>query len=136
MQNNTQLLGDSKLRTTSARLAVLSYLGQSAGPRGADEVLEHLSSEHQRVDKATIYRMLETFHQKGLVKRLEFGEGKYRFELVGEDHHHLVCEKCGSVQDISDCNIPSLEKDIMKKKKFKVTRHSLEFFGVCQSCQH
>lgn len=136
MQNHTQLLGDSKLRTTSARIAMLSYLSQSAGPRGADEIFEHLSSEHERVDRATIYRMLEIFYQKGLIKRLEFGEGKYRFEIAGEDHHHLICESCGSVQDISDCNIPSLEKDIMKKKKFKVTRHSLEFFGVCTSCQH
>ncbi|MBP6882388.1 MAG: transcriptional repressor [Candidatus Levybacteria bacterium] len=136
MQNHTQLLGDSNLRTTGARLAVLSFFNETAGPLGADEIIEHLLSEHEKVDKATVYRMLETFYQKGLIKRLEFGEGKYRYEIAGEDHHHLICEKCGSVQDLSNCNIPELERDIMKKKKFKVVRHSLEFFGICALCQH
>jgi Fe2+ or Zn2+ uptake regulation protein len=135
MQNNIQLLGDFNLRSTNARLAVLSFLNETTGPLGADQILEHLLSEHQKVDKATVYRMLETFYQKGLIKRLEFGEGKYRYEIAGEDHHHLLCEKCGSVQDLSGCNIPDLERDIMEKKKFKVSRHSLEFFGICHACQ-
>lgn len=97
--------------------------------------MQHIVNEHDSVDKVTIYRILETFYKKDLVKRLEFGEGKYRYELAGDDHHHLICESCGKVEDISDCHISELEKEISQKKKFLVKRHQLEFFGVCSSCQ-
>lgn len=135
MVNQNKFLETSHLRSTSARLAVLSYLENSTSPLAAEEIHDHIMKEHEKVDRATIYRMLETFLEKGLIKKLQFGEGKARFELAGEDHHHLLCEKCGSVQDLSGCNIPDLERDIMEKKKFKVSRHSLEFFGICHACQ-
>jgi Fur family ferric uptake transcriptional regulator len=76
------------------------------------------------------------FTEKGLTKQIQLQEGKFRYELAtAAEHHHLVCTKCGDIQDISDCNIDGLEKDIEKKKKFKVTSHALEFFGLCSNCQ-
>lgn len=128
-------LTDAGLKVTPARLAVLSFLEQANSPLTVDEIYEHIHTEHERADRATIYRIVDTFFQKGITTRLEFGEGKYRYELTGEDHHHLICENCGAVSDISDCNILELEKDITKKKGFTVKRHSLEFYGLCASCQ-
>jgi len=76
------------------------------------------------------------FTEKGLLKPIQLNEGKYRYELASiSDHHHLVCESCGNIEDISDCSIDLLEKDIETKKEFKVTSHSLEFFGICANCQ-
>ncbi len=124
------------MRTTPARLAVLGFLNENPNPLSADVIFDHLMSEHDHADRATIYRILEIFFQKGIIKRLELGEGKYRYELAGRrDHHHLVCESCGKIEDVSDCNITELEDEIAQKKKFIVKRHALEFFGVCQSCQ-
>lgn len=131
-----QELADAGLKVTPARLAVLSYLQRADQPLTVEHIHDHLQTEHtEKADRATIYRMLDTFYTKGLATRLEFGEGKYRYEVVGEDHHHLICEQCGSVTDISDCNIGALEKDITKKKGFRVKRHALEFYGTCSSCQ-
>ena len=135
MKNYKHLLEISELRTTPARLAVLGFLNENPNPLSADVIFDHLKIEHNQADRATIYRILETFFQKGLIKRLELGEGKYRYELAGEDHHHLICESCGAIEDISDCSISELEKEIAHKKKFLVKRHSLEFFGVCSTCQ-
>ena len=65
------------------------------------------------------------FQEKGLVKQISFNEGKFRYELSNkEDHHHLICESCGKIEDISDCNIPDLEKEINKKKQF-LFRHNV-----------
>ncbi|HVZ58173.1 MAG TPA: Fur family transcriptional regulator [Patescibacteria group bacterium] len=129
------LLQSVDLKATPARLAVLSFLEDTHSPSDAEAIFVHLKEEHDVADRATIYRMLETFVDKGLIKRLEFGEGKYRYEVAGDDHHHLICEDCGKIEDISDCNISDLEKDIQKKKGFSVKQHSLEFFGLCKDCQ-
>lgn len=128
-------LKDAALKVTPARLAVLEYLENTVTPLSADRIIDHIQDEHIDVDQATIYRILEIFVKKGLLRRLEFQEGKYRYEKFGEEHHHLICESCGKIEDISDCNIADLEKEIGKKKGFLVKRHSLEFFGVCSSCQ-
>jgi len=136
MHNFRQLLHQSDLKVTPARLAVLSYLEQVRSPLYADSIYDHLKEEHDNgVDRATIYRILETFSQKRLIKRLEFGEGKYRYELMEDDHHHLICESCGKIEDISDCEIESWEQAIAKKKQFIIKRHSLEFYGLCHVCQ-
>lgn len=133
--NFRQLLHQSELKVTPARLAVLEYLKQVGSPLGADSIYDHLRLEHDEADRATIYRILDTFVQKGLIKRINFGEGKYRYELAGDDHHHLVCESCGKIEDIPDCDIQQWEEKIRARRNFLIKRHSLEFFGVCQSCQ-
>ena len=129
------ILRNNDLKSTPARLAILSFLSEQSAPRDVEDIIVHIANEHETVDRVTVYRILETFVKKGLIKRLEFGEGKYRYELAGDDHHHLICESCGKVEDISDCHISDLEKEISQRKKFLVKRHQLEFFGVCRSCQ-
>lgn len=129
-------LQDSGLKGTKPRLAVLHVLEEQHRPLDVAEILHGLEEHHIAADQATVYRILDTFTQKGLIERLEFHEGKFRYERAGEDHHHLICESCGKVEDMSDCNIGELEKDVKKKKGFQVKRHALEFYGLCQQCQH
>ncbi|MGH7204499.1 MAG: Fur family transcriptional regulator, partial [Candidatus Levyibacteriota bacterium] len=88
-----------------------------------------------QVDKVTIFRILNVLTEHGILRKLEFGEGKARYELNTEDHHHLICQNCGSIEDISDCNIGALEKEINQKKQFLVKLHTLEFYGLCKECQ-
>lgn len=135
MSISGQLLQEASLKITNARKVALHFLEKEARPVDAEEILQHLRKHNLETDRATVYRMLETFLEKGIVYRLEFGEGKFRYELAGTDHHHLICENCGRIEDISDCGIDGWEKEIKKKKGFQVKRHSLEFFGVCKLCQ-
>ena len=129
-------LNDVNLRATPARIALMTLLEKSDKPLDVREMITFLDKKDIKTDPATVFRIVNMFTEKGLVKTVQLNEGKFRYELKGKaDHHHLVCEQCGDITDISDCNISGLEKDIEKKKNFKVTSHSLEFFGVCQSCQ-
>ena len=123
------------LKKTKARSAIFHILREEKRPLDVVEIKNYLKQHNITVDRATVYRMLETFLEKDIIYRLEFGEGKYRYELAGSDHHHLVCENCGRVEDISDCGIEEGEKKIKQKKHFLVKHHSLEFFGICKSCQ-
>lgn len=129
-------LNQAALRATPARLQVLQFLEKTDSPVDVQMILEYLNKHRIKTDPATVFRIMNTFTEKSLAKQISFNEGKSRYELFSKkEHHHLVCEECGAIEDISDCNIEALEKDIQKKKHFLVRKHSLEFFGLCHNCQ-
>lgn len=136
MSQQNIVLQNANLKVTNARKVALHYFEKTQRPIDADEILAHLREHDLETDRATVYRIIDIFFKKGIINRFEFQEGKFRYELKGDDHHHLICEKCGKIEDISDCNISSLEKEIQLKKGFKVSCHSLEFYGVCTICQN
>lgn len=129
-------LREAELKATPTRLAVLKLLEQTERPIDVASIIEYLKAHDIDADQATVFRIINTFTEKGLTRQLQFHEGKFRYELTSKgEHHHLICVHCGSIEDISDCNIGALEKEIEKKKGFKVASHSLEFFGICKQCQ-
>ncbi len=128
-------LREVDLRATPARVAVMSFLEKSDQPIDVTSVINHLNVKGIKADPATVFRIMNTLTQKGITIPVQFQEGKTRYELSNkEDHHHLICENCGKVEDVSDTIVPTLEKQIKKKYGFKVLRHSLEFFGLCPAC--
>lgn len=130
--NTQKILHGSGLRSTPARIAVLDLLEKQKNPTDVLSIVETL--DHQ-ADQATIYRVLEILTKKGIISRLEFGEGKYRYELQKSHHHHLVCTNCGVIKDVPGDFLGKFEKEIRNKEGFLVKSHSLEFFGLCKNCQ-
>ena len=124
------------LKATSVRVAMLRFLESTNKPIDVNSIIEYLQKNDVDADPATVFRSINLFTQRGLLKQFQFKEGKQRYELASRpDHHHLICENCGSIEDISDCNIGNLEKEIETKKGFLVKYHALEFFGLCKNCQ-
>lgn len=133
----TEELHTFDLRATPARIAVLRLLETTDIPVDVTMIIGYLQKHGIKIDPATAFRIINMFTQNGLTQQLTLNEGKFRYELSSKaDHHHLICENCGKIQDISDCAIPELEHDIKKKKGFLVKRHALEFFGLCADCQN
>lgn len=131
--NKQKTLHDKGLKTTSARIAVLSLLEKQKNPTDVLSIVENLNNQ---ADQATVYRIVDLLTKKGIISRLEFGEGKYRYELQKSHHHHLICENCGGIEDVEGDYINEIENEIRHKKGFLVKSHSLEFFGICKNCQH
>lgn len=130
-------LREVSLKATPARLGVLKILETANKPVDVQTLIKYLHKKDIKTDPATVFRIINRFRQKGLLTPIQLNEGKFRYELASKtDHHHLVCKNCGDIEDISDCNIVALEKDIEKRKKFKVVNHALEFFGICKQCQY
>lgn len=128
-------LRDAALKATPARLGVLEALEQTNTPLDVATLIDYLKRQKIKADKVTVFRIMNALSEKGIITPIQLGEGKFRYEVSSKaDHHHLVCESCGRIEDISDCAIEILEKDIKKKKGFFVKRHALEFFGMCRSC--
>ncbi len=138
MKNQTsvkELLVNQGFRVTQARAAVLDFLVKTQKPVDVVAIEAYLAKNMIDADQVTIYRMLEAFVEKNIIERLDFHEGKFRYELIKGEHHHLICESCGTITDISDCPIENIEQSILKNQKFLVKRHALEFFGYCRQCQ-
>jgi len=134
--NCKEELRSVSLKATPARLGVLEILELSDKPLDVSAINQYLIKNHIDVDNATVFRIVNMFKEKGLIRQINLNEAKSRYELSSrKEHHHLICQKCGEIEDISDCNIDVLEAYIEKKKKFIVKSHSLEFYGLCKNCQ-
>jgi Fe2+ or Zn2+ uptake regulation protein len=137
------ILLKSALRTqghkiTKNRTAILEFLSNQKKPISAEEILDHVNSEHQSVNKTTIYRELFFLLEKGFIKEVEFGDGKKRYEmsLNRPHHHHIFCVNCKRVEDIPlDQEFEAKEKKIETATNYKLTSHMLEFFGLCVNCK-
>jgi Fur family transcriptional regulator, ferric uptake regulator len=130
-----QLLKEKGIKTTKSRIAVLNLLDSSKQPLAATQIFHNLKNKSFKIDLATIYRILEKFLSINIVKQVDFREGKLRYELTGDHHHHLVCQGCGNVEGYRGECLAQVEKTIKDKYKFNVTEHVLEFFGTCHNCQ-
>lgn len=129
-------LKEVDLKVTPARLGVLAALEQSETPLDVSNLIQYLKAKKIKADKVTVFRIMNALTGKGIVIPIQFNEGKLRYESTAKaDHHHFICENCARIEDISDCNISELEKNISQKKGLLIKHHSLEFFGLCANCQ-
>lgn len=102
----------------------------------AEEIYKILSDAGNDVGLATVYRVLTQFESAGLVTRHHFEGGTSVFELnQGEHHDHILCVKCGRVEEFVDEVIEQRQKAIAAKAGFSMTDHCLYIYGICQECQ-
>lgn len=137
IEQQLEKLKEKGKRTSATRGAILQLLTDSPTPFSAAEILAGLVRRRMGVNKTTIYRELDLLCSEGVLRELQFGDRKKRYEVAPEGHHHhLVCTDCHRVEDVELKNdLDSEEKRIERMKKFKIARHSLEFFGICASCR-
>lgn len=123
-------------KATPARLKILNVLKNNHLPISAAQILKQVGG---KADQATIYRSLESFVDKNLVKRVILNNDRAYYELARENHdhhHHLVCQECNIIEDVKICSIKNIESGILEKSKnfSAIKSHSLEFFGLCTGC--
>lgn len=135
-QDINKQLKNANLKVTQARVGVLKYLQTHQKPSDVQDILSYLHKEKISADQATVYRMLKIFEDMDLVRSIELNEGKVRYEGTSlPHHHHVICIKCGQIEDLEDCDVNALEKHISERLSFKVQTHRLDFFGLCQNCK-
>lgn len=124
-------------RLTPVRRTLIELLAAHHAPLAPQEILELLAKRKIRANKTTVYRQLEALAKLKVVQPIYFTDRITRYELTQTHghHHHLVCVRCGRVQDVSfPADLEAQEKAIARKYRFKVLQHSLEFFGLCKQC--
>lgn len=85
---------------------------------------------------ATVYRALEALKLEGAVQVRTLASGESLYSSVQQDNHYLTCLQCGKSIPINECPVHELETQLHQSHQFKIFYHTLEFFGLCNCCQH
>ena len=132
-----QELRNAGLKVTLPRVKILEILERS-NPRhiSAEDMYKALLESGEDIGLATVYRVLTQFETAGLVTRHHFEGGHSVFELnQGAHHDHILCVKCGRVDEFVDAEIESRQKKIASAKGYEMTDHSLYIYGICSNCR-
>ncbi|MCP4995431.1 MAG: ferric iron uptake transcriptional regulator [Gammaproteobacteria bacterium] len=124
------------LKITLPRIKILELLEQHQDRHfTAEGLYDKLRQEGEDIGVATIYRVLTQCEQAGLVQRLQFEGGRAVFELADSHHHdHIVCVRCGHVEEFHDDVIEKRQQDIADKAGYKIEDHTMVLYGLCPSC--
>lgn len=140
-------LKEQGYRLTGPRRALVRLLVEGREPLSVQEMHAAVNDvppaegdRSEEINLVTVYRFANLLVELGLARRVEFGQGYYRYEREepqdGPHHHHLVCRRCGRVEDFQGCDIAvTLTARLEAESGFKVERHQLELYGTCPSCQ-
>lgn len=126
-------LKNAGLKATLPRLKVLSLFENSKERHlSAEDIYKVMINSGEDVGLATVYRVLTQFEQAGLLIRHHFESGKAVFELNAGGHHdHIVCIKCGRVEEFFDAEIEKRQEIAAAKLGFTMQDHSLTIYGMC-----
>lgn len=130
----SDILHGADLRITKPRLAVLAFLSTQKRPVSLQRIASHLKD----TNLTTVYRMIETFLEKGILRGCDVGHGHMDYELAAlPHHHHVICTSCGLIEEVEECSGDErLHKETLRASKSfsAIIDHQSTFYGQCKSC--
>ncbi|SNX69028.1 Fur family manganese uptake regulator [Cereibacter ovatus] len=119
------------LRMTEQRRVVARVIGAAPDHPDVEELHARALAIDPRISIATVYRTVKLFEESGILERLEFGDGRARYEDAERDHHdHLIDVSTGEVIEFVDPEIEALQEKIAARLGFRLVGHRLELFGT------
>lgn len=120
-------------RVTPPRRAVIAAALQRQGHFTVDDLRHHCRG----AGRATVFRTIRLLTELGVVCRVLLDDGSlhYRLSQRAQHHHHLVCTGCGKVQDLDDCSVSDLVRELSRSSGYEIEGHWLEFYGHCSACK-
>ena len=119
------------LRITGHRRVIAQVLEDSDDHPDVEELYARASAVDPKISIATVYRTVKLFEEAGIVDKLEFGDGRARYEDAERDHHdHLIDMNSGEVIEFVDEEIEALQEKIANKLGYELRGHRLELYGV------
>lgn len=123
-------------RLTRVRRALVELLTADSSPLSALDLLGSLEEKGIRVNRTTVYRELGFLRDQRVIHEIQFGDGKMRYRICPDiHHHHVICLGCSRVEEIvAEGDLERQEREISTGLDFRVLYHTLEFFGLCSDC--
>lgn len=134
--NYTSLLQERGLAATPHRLIVLEIIGNSPSPLTHQEIFATLERGH-RMNKVTLYRILDLLVENGLVERIPGGDRTFRYGLAPDDHHrhaHFFCKACGIMQCLSPDALAVDVPAFQLRFPALISRVDIRLDGICKEC--
>jgi Fur family transcriptional regulator, ferric uptake regulator len=129
-------LEEAEVKASPNRVLVLEELARERDDATAQALHQRLADRGERIGLATVYRALHAMSEAGVVDALPHGstETCYRLCTTGH-HHHLVCESCHRVIELTGCPADDWIERAAREQGFVVTDHRLEVQGLCSRCR-
>ena len=119
------------LRMTGQRRIIAGVLEDADDHPDVEELYARASALDSAISIATVYRTVKLFEEAGILERVEFGDGRARYEDAERDHHdHLIDLNSGEVIEFVDPDIEALQEKIAAKLGYQLIGHQLELYGV------
>ena len=119
------------LRMTDQRRIVARVIGAAEDHPDVEALYNRASAIDPRISIATVYRTVKLFEEAGILERLEFGDGRARYEDAERDHHdHLIDMNSGEVSECVDPEIEALQERIAARLGYRLIGHRLELYGI------
>jgi Fe2+ or Zn2+ uptake regulation protein len=124
------------LRYTHQRQAIWDELSASDEHRDAEEIYLALYNSGLKVSRATVYRTIDVLVKNNLVRKLDLGDGRARYEnkMDTAHHDHLICVQCGKIEEFMDNLIENQQEVIVENFGYRLIRHIHQLFVICDEC--
>jgi Fur family peroxide stress response transcriptional regulator len=123
-------------KATPQRIAICRFALHNRDHPTAQRIYNEVKKVHPTVSLATVYKTLQIMSEQGLIQELDFPEGRARFDSRVGPHIHLVCLRCGNIQDMEDPAAQELVARIIGKTEFMRTGQRLDIYGICKMCRN
>src|ERR671917_695322 len=124
-------------RRPSKRDLIVNVFLQQEGHITAEDLVALIRREDQRISRATIYRTLQWMVDAGIARKVDFGEGRFRFEHSYRHprHFHLICKGCGRSFEFLSSDIEALLEEVAAARNFTARQSILQIHGTCEACR-
>ncbi len=127
-------LRDAGFKATTPRRRIVESLVAHSTHITADDLIELVQRDSPEINRATVYRTLETLEALGLLYRMHTDHGPAEWHLSGHAHQHLICETCGVVQEVDDPAFARLSHGLLEEYGFQIDMRHLGVTRQCRRC--
>jgi len=135
MTDYATLLNESGLKATFQRMNILESI-EHHGHMSIDTIYDEVIKTHPSLSLATVYKNIILMMEKGVLVEVPITGKKPKYELVKNDHIHLVCTECGEVEDRPhNSSADALFSSMTENENFALSKQQINLYGVCSHCQ-
>ena len=124
-------------KRSSKRDRILNVFLRQEGHVSADDLFEHVRREAAGIGRATVYRTLQWMVGAGIARKVDFGDGRSRFEPAFRHprHFHLVCTTCHRSSEFLSSDVEALMEEIATARNFSPVQSVVQIVGTCEECR-
>ncbi len=123
-------------KRSNKRDFIVNVFLRQEGHLSADDLVDLIRREDHRISRATVYRTLQWMVDAGVARKVDFGEGRFRFEPAYRHprHFHLICKSCHQSFEFLSSDIEAFVEDVAVARKFSPSQTVVQIFGTCEDC--
>src|SRR6195256_3346384 len=122
---------------SSKRDQILRIFLQQEGHLSADDLFDLVRRQAPGIGRATVYRTLQWMVEAGIARKVDFGEGRFRFEHSYRQprHFHLICKTCHRSFEFLSSDIEALVEEVASARSFSPSQSVVQIYGTCEECR-